>query len=286
MEVLALNIFMVASLVVYCVLLTTLTFFWVVKYAFLLFDLPMELIPKVLGVANIVESLSHIATVGVFALSIYMWRDSKRESKLFMALSMIDKTKVLFDSAKSYFSEQHNIYRQLTRVNVHISVLDESVKGDFVLDIEVALRAYLERLTPLDFLDVGALKNPLTGDLTKITIDVADLTLRNAILHVASNVYQYGVYGKMHTPEGNFLYWINAHYSANVNVLTKVILQAYPILRCSSYLEKDGHQWKQGQLEKLCLEGGLVPPMVVAFLYLCLSGKIHSILSQIEKINE
>jgi hypothetical protein len=282
-----LNIFVVTSLVIYCVLLIALTYFWIVKYAFILFDLPAELMPKVLGIGNIVESLSHIATVGVFALSIYMWRDSKRESKLFIALSMIEKTKALFDGAKSYCSEQYNIYRQISRVNAHVSELDEHLRVDFSIDVEVVLRTYLEQLTALDFLDVGALKNPLTGDLTKVEFDVADLALKDAILQMAINVYQYGLYGKMTTsPDEQAFYWVSAHHSANVSVLTKLILQAYPILRRSPYLEKGGHQWRQDQIEKLHLEGGLLPPMVVAYLYLHLSGKIHSILNQIEKINE
>ena len=270
----------------YTIFLVVVMYFGVLKYAVLLFELPEEVVIKAIGFSGIVELLSHIATVGVFALSIYMWRDSKRESKKFMALSMIDKTKVILEGKKSYCVEEYNIYRQLVRTNTHISMLEEPVRADFVMDLEVVLRTYLERLSSLDFFKTNEVKNPIKFDLNKIQIDVNNDVLRGAILLLARDVYQYGVYGKTITNDKDSLFWISAQYSANTRILTQLILQAHPILRGSSYLEKDGRQWKQNQIEKLHLDGGLVPPVVVAFLYLCLSGKIHPILRQFEEFNK
>lgn len=129
------------SLFFYTIFLGVLMYFAVVKYASLLFELPESLITKALEISNIIESLSHIATVGVFGWAVWTFCEQQIDKRNDDAIKRASSYSIRLIN---YIGDKEFILTQQTVsvLNAYLDVLRSEIDDKNISDC-VKKEAYL-----------------------------------------------------------------------------------------------------------------------------------------------
>lgn len=122
------------SVVFYALFLGVVMYFCALKYAELLFDIPKDVVINALSISDIFETLSHLATVGVFLWAIWTFREQRADKVNDDTIKRVSNNSIRLIA---YISD--NAFRltpsTLDVVNSYLSVLnadlnDENVHAD------------------------------------------------------------------------------------------------------------------------------------------------------------
>lgn len=125
----------------YTIFLGMVMYFCALKYAVLLFALPKDVVINALDVSDIIETISHIATLGVFLWAIWTFRQQRTDKKSEDTIKRVGNYSVRLIN---YVSD--NTFRltpsTLNVVNSYLSVLRADLNHGFVHD-DVKKEVYL-----------------------------------------------------------------------------------------------------------------------------------------------
>jgi hypothetical protein len=161
----------------YTIFLGALMYFCALKYAALLFELPEELVIRALGLSSVIESLSHIATVGVFGWAVWTFReqqiDKRKDDDLKRANSYSVRT--INYVANKDFSLTKNTATVLIS---YLAVLSSEISDKNVVD-DVKKEVYLAMMTVRESLKNTSLKSIIGheyhGDYHEIIVELKKL---------------------------------------------------------------------------------------------------------------